>query len=178
MNKSELRAAMRAQLRTLMADTERRRALSRAVAERVVHHPLWLSARCVLLFASLPDEVDTAPLLEAARAAGKQVLLPRVVGDDLELCVYSPEHLQRGAFGIWEPSAEAQVVTDYTRVDLALVPGLAFTPDGRRLGRGRGYYDRLLPHLSAPKYGVGYPCQVVPDLPTEAWDVRLAGVLI
>lgn len=176
MTKSELRSEMRRRLKALQAMPELRREAAEKLLQRVTVSDLWRQAHNLLLFASLPDEVDTAPLLEAATAQGKQVWLPRVEGDDLALCRYAPQWLRPGAFHIPEPTPDAPLLTDFSRLDLALIPGLAFTPKGARLGRGRGYYDRLLPRLACPKMGLGYGFQVVDEIPTDPWDVRLDGV--
>lgn len=176
--KSDLRAEMRCRLKALRDAPERRLSAAEALMRQVTDSRLWQQATHLLLFASLPDEVDTTPLLQAATAQGKQVWLPRVAGDDLELCRYAPQWLRPGAFHIPEPTPNAPLLTDYSVLDLALIPGLAFTPNGARLGRGRGYYDRLLPHLTCPKMGVGYDFQVVDEMRTDPWDVPLDGLFI
>ena len=147
MTKSEVRQEIRR--RKAACSTEERAALSREVTAKLAATPQWQQARTVLLYHSLPDEVATHDLIAEALAAGKRVLLPVVVGDDLELREYSvPSGLREGAFHIQEPTGAP--FTDYAAIDLAIIPGIAFTPDGRRLGRGRGYYDRLLAQLSSP----------------------------
>ena len=153
-----------------------RRAVSRRttqpddVASSVASLPEWPAARAVLLFAPLPGEPDVAPLFDARAHA------PRVADDRLEVvATHAPpggEGWRRGAYGIWEPLGPA---IDPTTVDLALVPGLAFAPDGRRLGRGGGFYDRLLPTLrdGCLKVGVAFDEQILDDLPTEPHDALL-----
>lgn len=89
----------------------------------------------------------------------EKILLPVVIGNDLELRVYtSPADLAIGAYGIEEPTGA--LFTDYATIDLVIVPGVAFDRDGNRLGRGKGYYDRLLPRIpSAYKVGICFPFQ-------------------
>lgn len=126
----------------------------------------------MLLYHSLPDEVDTHDFIR--RWAGrKRILLPVVCGDDLELRPYTGDgHLAEGAFHIEEPAGEA--FADYAQIDLAVIPGVAFDRLGNRLGRGKGYYDRLLPRLKdAYKIGLCFPCQRVDRLPAEAHDVPM-----
>jgi 5-formyltetrahydrofolate cyclo-ligase len=175
--KQQLRAAMRRELRSLTADPAWRERESQQLTRRVLGSPLWAAARCVLLFASLPDEPDTAALIAEAYRSGRQVVLPRVAGDDLELCLYTPGMLTRGAYGILEPSPEAALLSAPGDIDLALIPGLAFTRQGSRLGRGKGYYDRLLPCLRCPVYGLAFAPQVVAELPLEPWDQPIDGVM-
>ncbi len=130
----------------------------------------------MLLYHSLPDEVDTHALIR--RWAGrKRILLPVVVGDDLELRLYAgDDRLAPGAFHIEEPRGEP--FTDYAGIDLAVIPGVAFDRAGNRLGRGKGYYDRLLPRLADTyKIGLCYPFQLADSLPAEAHDVRMDEVV-
>ena len=138
----------------------------------------WKEARTILLYHSLPDEVDTMLLLSEGVKQGKRVLLPRVVGDILELCSYQPSSLTSGAYGIMEPLGDIFPQDYYSEIDLAVVPGMAFTPDGVRMGRGKGYYDRLLPLLSdAYKVGLCFPFQLLDYIPSEPHDVLMDEIL-
>ena len=130
----------------------------------------------MLLYHSLPDEVDTHGLVR--RWSGqKRILLPVVKGEDLELKLYTGDnHLTQGAFRIDEPTGPA--FTDYAAIDLAVIPGVAFDRRGNRLGRGKGYYDRLLPRLTqARKLGICFPYQLVNDIPTDAHDIRMDEII-
>ena len=111
--------------------------------------PSYRKAATVLWYAAMPSEVATLPAIEAALAEGKRVAVPWCDGDDLALWrLESIAELEPGAWGIPEPVAgrrrdpERQVAA--AEIELAVVPGLAFDRSGRRLGRGKGYYDRLL----------------------------------
>lgn len=156
---------------------EERANLSRKVMTKLKGTASWQQAHTVLLYHSLPDEVDTHALIAEAVAEGKRVLLPVVVGDDLELREYHPStSMIEGAFHIQEPTGAP--FTDYASIDLAVVPGVAFTPEGHRLGRGRGYYDRLLSRLPKVfKIGVCWPFQLVEALPTEPHDLTMNAVV-
>jgi 5-formyltetrahydrofolate cyclo-ligase len=102
--------------------------------------------------------------------------LPVVVGDKLELRQFEGvEKMQKGAFGIMEPQGEA--FTDFDSIDLAIIPGVGFSPQGARLGRGKGYYDRLLPNLHCPKIGLALPCQIADEIPTDEWDIPMDEVI-
>lgn len=98
-------------------------------------------------------------------------MLPVVVGDELELRIYTgPEDMKTGAYGIEEPIGET--FTDYAAIDFIVVPGVAFDRKGNRLGRGKGYYDRLLPRIpSAFKAGICFPFQLVEEVPAEPFDI-------
>ncbi len=175
MDKSELRK----HIRGLKAEHEAQELdrLSRLVVDAVRRSDQWQRASVVALYHPLPDEVDTRPLIDEALQRGATVLLPQVVGDDLVLRRYTGrDSLQKGAFGILEPCGPP--CDNEQDVELIIVPGMAFTTDGRRLGRGRGYYDRLLPRLSgAWRMGICWPFQIVDDIPTYEHDIRMDEVV-
>ena len=139
-------------------------------------HPLFQSAQTVLLYHSLPDEVNTHSFIEQW-GEKKRILLPVVVGDELELRLFTPSvSLANGAYGIAEPTGEA--FAKYDEITFAVIPGVAFDHTGNRLGRGKGYYDRLLPHLSkAFKVGICFPYQLVKTIPTEPFDIPMDSII-
>lgn len=168
MEKKEIRRWMK-RLNLALAPDERARCAER-LAEQVERLAEFVEARTVALFASLPDEPDTAPLL--TRWYGrKRLVVPRVEGDTMEFYDYDPARMTSGAFGIAEPQADRPVEPE--EIDFILVPGTAFTSDGARLGRGRGYYDRYMarPGFRARSVGVCYPHQLVEELPLEPHDL-------
>lgn len=120
----------------------------------------------------MKDEVDTHTFVQKW-SKKKRILLPVVVGDDLELRIYTgPEDMATGSYGIEEPTGE--LFTDYATIDFIAVPGVAFDLKGNRLGRGKGYYDRLLPRIpSAYKAGICFPFQLVEEVPAESFDIRM-----
>lgn len=142
-------------------------------------HPVFQKAHVVLLYAALPDEVQTAKILERW-GTEKQLLLPVVTGDSLEMRRFTGiETLQQGSYGIPEPLT-GQLFTAYATIDLAVIPGMAFTQDGKRLGRGKGYYDRLLSNPTFEKVykiGLAFSYQLLPEIPTSSHDVILNEVL-
>ena len=152
-------------------------ALSLSLLQQLEQHPRFVQARTVLLYHSLPDEVFTHAFID--RWCGrKEIVLPTVVGDDLELYRYTgPDCLSLGSYGILEPSGE--LFTDFDRITLAVIPGMAFDLQGNRLGRGKGYYDRLLPRLSrAYKLGLCFPFQLLTEeIPHEPHDCRVDEVV-
>ena len=183
MKSEELRAKknqLRQSVRTIKASysPEELEALSLSLLQRLEHHPRFVEARTVLLYHSLPDEVYTHAFIN--RWCGKkEILLPTVVGDDLELHHYvGPECLVHGHYGILEPSGEPFM--DYERITLAIIPGMAFDCMGNRLRRGKGYYDRLLPRLPhAYKLGLCFPFQFLDEeIPHEPHDCQVDEVLM
>jgi len=129
----------------------------------------------VLLYWSIPGEVETQDFIRRWYGS-KRIALPKVVGDVLELREFSPEQMVEGYRGILEPSGEAPLIAA-SDIDFAVVPGMAFDVRGGRLGRGKGYYDRLLPSLSCPKAAVAFGHQLVDMVPMEEHDVRMDMVI-
>ena len=172
----DLTAAKRARRRELLAA---RRALppadvmvaSRRIVARLRALPEVSAARTLLLYAADPDEIDLTDLL-VDPPSGCTLLLPRVEGDRLVTVPYrTGDRLVIGDLGVREPVGAA---IDPSDVDVAIVPGVAFSPSGDRLGRGRGLYDRLLPGLPhALRIGVCVEELVLADLPLEDHDARV-----
>lgn len=126
-------------------------------------------ATSILLYYSLPDEVQTQKFIDKW-SREKEIILPVVKGNELELRKYTgKDNLTKGSFGIEEP--EGEPLSDYGRIDLALIPGVGFDTQGNRLGRGKGYYDRLLPKLKAYKIGICFQFQVQEYIPAEPFDM-------
>ena len=143
-------------------DSQQRLRASAAIFSAVERLPEFRAARTVAVFAALPDEPATDEVL--ARWASTR-----------RAC--RPDALVFGAFGILEPQGERPCPAG--EIDLVVCPGVAFTADGRRLGRGRGYYDRYLgdPAFRGFRVGVCYAHQLVDDLPVEPHDVRMDRVI-
>ena len=252
MTKSEIRSFVKGLVRGI--SVEERARFSEALKEEVVGLECWRSAKEVMLFFSLPDEVDMLPLIRAALAEQKRIYLPRVIATQVsrgvDVCEVAegntlamggtlpkkseqamvntlpkkstlpagntvsceemilevrelapgmmpgglmpgqlrpgqlaqmlppeqlpPGQLAPGQWGIWEPTDEAPLLSDYSRLDLVVVPGVAFSSDGKRLGRGKSFYDRFLPLVPRATFvGVCYPCQVVEQIPADPWDIGM-----
>ena len=152
------------------------KALGRAMADALFGLPVWQQARAVLAFAALPDEPDTAPVLTCALAEGKRLLLPRVRGGGTLDWVDVPDLalLRPGAFGIPEPAAELPPAILPAEGTLLLVPCLAVSRDGVRLGRGGGYYDRFLAHAKGERLLWCPSALILPEVPADSWDLRFA----
>lgn len=151
--KAAVRAAILAQLRTLSA--EERAARSEMICRRVVDTRAWRDAERVLLFSPIRSEPDIAPLGSAATDAGKRIsIMPTTLRNESEL--------------------ELPFIPD-----LVLVPGLAFSRAGHRLGRGGGFYDRLLAGRAkgASKLGICFGLQLLDSIPVEEHDAVLDAVI-
>lgn len=176
--KSVLRRRIRDNLRTL--SLAERSSASAGACSRLQQEMLWRAARCVLLYSPLPDELDLGALLTQALAAGKTLALPRF---DEAQGAYSAcrvadlaRDLRTARFGVLEPGPDCPALP-LNRLDFVAVPGVGFTLDGRRLGRGRGFYDRLLASVGGIKCGIAFDQQIVSDIPVEPHDIRLDYIL-
>lgn len=177
-DKQELRKEIRRKKQS--CSQEQLQKWSQAVCRLLEQTEEFQNAETVLLYYALPDEVDTAPLIRKY-AGSKQILLPVVCGDDLVVRRYQNEQTlsAENPFGIPEPEGE-DINLSKTNIDLVVVPGMAFTAEGCRLGRGKGFYDRLLsrPELrSVRRTGICFPFQLLPELPVEAHDIRMQRII-
>lgn len=176
-NKHELRKTVRLRKREL--NQQQLAELSFAVISRLTEEPHYRKAKTVMLYCSLPDEVDTRTLLDTAVESGKTVLLPKVIDETtMELRIYkSDKDLEEGAFHIMEPKGDR--FNDLKSIDVAVIPGMAFDSDGNRLGRGKGYYDRFLSQLPPYTYKIGicFDFQKFEHIPTESTDISMDTVL-
>lgn len=174
MNKKELRKTIRERKRQFTR--QQLYELSLSVIDRLKKHERFVEAKTVLLYYSLPDEVNTHELVASLK--GKTIVLPKVIdSENMILCEYSDSNdLQEGAFHIMEPAG--RVFDNYEKIDLAVVPGMAFDNDGNRLGRGKGYYDRLLSCLNNTyKIGICFQFQMADHIPTEPTDIKMDEVI-
>jgi 5-formyltetrahydrofolate cyclo-ligase len=140
----------------------------------------YKKAKTVAAFASTRGEIDTYPLLEGIMASGKKLALPHVSKDKSQLRFYEVTDLKKlspGEFGILCPEPVHAVPMD--KIDLILVPGLAFDRKGFRLGFGKGYYDRALPQIRPDSVSVGlcYSFQVVDQVPVGEHDIPVKALL-
>jgi len=152
---------------------------SRRVTARIRDDPRWVQAEAVLFYAALRDEIDLTPLVRDRLAAGGRVALPRhEAGTDgyKAVQVGAWSELRVGRFGILEPSPACPVL-EPKQLDFIFVPGVAFDASGRRLGRGRGYYDRFLPNLNGWRCAVAMDWQVLPVVPEAPHDCRVDYIL-
>ena len=172
--KTQIRAQVRARLHQI---PPRERQIASAQSCDLLRSRIeWRSARSVLFYAPLTDELDLSPLWEHALSAGKTVALPRFNQEADDYSAYAvsslTDPLAQGKFGIPEPGADSSPIP-LNQLDLIMVPGVAFDPSGRRIGRGRGYYDRILAKVRGTKCGVAYEQQILAEVPVEPHDVHL-----
>lgn len=172
MNKERIRARIKAQ-KALLSDDERMEA-ARAAFALLEKHASFLMASRILMYHSLPDELPTLEFIDKWHGT-KQFYLPRVNGVNLDILPYDKSRLRLGAFHIEEPQGDD--VADVSEIEMIVVPAVAYDRKGNRVGRGKGYYDRLLATSRAVKVGVAYDFQMVDEIDAEPHDVRVDVVI-
>lgn len=201
MDKQELRKEIRNRKRQFSQDQLGE--LSLSVISQLRKHPKVRAAHTLLLYYSLPDEVNTHEWIDELVAEGKRVLLPVVVNDkDMVIREYTGKHdLAEGSFHIMEPVGKLFAEEDYQEIEVAIIPGMSFDDDGHRLGRGKGYYDRFLAKLRGTevdksgtevdksdtedknlgtevyKIGVCFSFQKLQEIPFESHDILMNEVI-
>ena len=168
MEKSDIRRKIKA-LRTMLSDEDKNSA-AEEVFEQLEKTAAFLLADKILMYHSLPDELQTIAFLKKW-GNRKKFFLPRVNGVNLDILPYDQSRLELGSFQIEEPTGDD--LTDPAEIELIIVPAVAFDRNGNRLGRGKGFYDRLLQTTRATKIGVGYDFQLIEEIPAEPHDIPM-----
>ncbi len=177
------KSVVRKQLREKLAamTDEQRHAKSNAACSFLASSAEFVAARVIMLYLSTPQEVDTAPLALRAWQNGKTVVVPKVAWDQRRMLPVEITSLQTGITvsgpGVREPIAGKPIPVDF--IDLVVVPGVGFSADGHRIGRGMGFYDRFLalPEFTGFRCGVAFEEQIVEKLPVLDHDQAL-GMLV
>ena len=168
MDKQDIRKSVRAQ-KVLLTDSAKR-----ISAHNVFKHleslDVFKNAENILIYNSLPDELSTREFIYRWYSR-KSLFLPRVNGNDLEILPFEPNNIRTGAFQIEEPIGIN--IVDIHMIDLIIVPAVALDRNGNRVGRGKGYYDRLLIDSNSIKLGVCYDFQLFDCIDAESHDVPL-----
>jgi len=159
---------------------ERKREASVLACQLLEQQAVWKESQTIFFYAPLKDEVDLWPLVQDALARGRTVCLPRfdTATQRYVACEVKDlgADLVNGKYGIREPGDRC-VLVPLNRLDLILVPGVAFDLRGRRIGRGKGYYDRLLSLAGGLKCGVAFDEQILAEIPTEPHDITVDCIL-
>ncbi|MFO7593704.1 MAG: 5-formyltetrahydrofolate cyclo-ligase [Pseudomonadota bacterium] len=183
--RNHLRRRIRDQRRNL--PPAQRRAAAIGLEHLLGTHPLFLRSRHIAFYLPNDGEIDITPLLERARAMGKQCYLPilsPLYHNRLWFAPYTRSTtLVANRFGIPEPQSLWRDTRHVWALDLVLTPLVAFDADGNRLGMGGGYYDRTLAYLARRRHwrkprliGTAYSFQQLESLPHQRWDVPLDGI--
>lgn len=178
--KEQLRRRMREQLKK--QPPELRRSKSGLVLGRLMKDLDFQKSNAIMFYVSTDEEVDTVPLLKGMLKAGRAVAVPflnRTNGRLIPVLIRSWKELEPGSYDVLEPRPDLAVPFDVQKIDLILVPGLAFDRSGNRIGRGKGYYDRFLNTLPsrAKRYGLAFDFQLVRAVPSTTGDERVDRVI-
>jgi|CXWL01.1.fsa_nt_gi 5-formyltetrahydrofolate cyclo-ligase len=180
MNLSDEKAKIRGEMGILLEEINRRAERSEDLLRRLIDRNAFEKVQFVSLFISFPEEVNTLPIAEYCWSRSLVVCVP-------EFSRHQPG--QPIVFREWVRDAELVEIHPklfhpkygplhrHEEIDLVIVPGLAFTLDGSRLGRGRGFYDQLLSQTKSKSIGVCFSEQITAELPTETHDFRVSEVI-
>ena len=175
MDKKELRRAIRERKRAMTEEEIVSR--SEKLAQLFYASEAYRSAKTVYGYMPYNQEVRTVPMLEQALRDGKKVAVPKCYGSEMKF-IYLDDltQVEKGYANIPEPIADAPIADDETA--LVLMPGLAFDPQGHRIGYGGGFYDKFLSaEPNHPTLALCYEFQMLPALETEAHDIPVDYVL-
>ncbi len=169
------KAALRRYLRSLDRGEEARRQESRSISECILHSPWYQEARIIGGYMPLSREADITPVLADVLRSGRTLALP-LCGEAPQMTlrrVSSLAELVPGAYGIWEPREDTEII-EADALDLLLVPLEGIDPCGMRLGKGGGYYDCLLAGKSVRTMGCAFSWQKAERIPAQPWDRALS----
>ncbi len=174
MDKKETRARIRA-LKKDFPEAAKKMEAAR-IWDAMERDPLFLQSRCIFIYWSMPDEVPTPDFIRKWQFE-KRFVLPCVVGNELELKHFRGEEEMKSGENFQIPEPVGEPLQSYEEIDLAIVPGMAFDAQRHRLGRGKGYYDKTLCHIKAPKIGVCFSFQYLEQVPVDDFDIPMDEVI-
>lgn len=181
---TELKRSIREKSHASRNALEDKDSLSKLIVARVLATPEYQRAKTVMFYVDVRSEVRTRQALPMALESGKTIVVPYCVNGELELFhLESMDELELGMYRILEPKAELRTVpekkVDVLKLDLILVPGVAFDRRGGRTGHGKGYYDKLLEHArrDTPLVALAFECQMFPEIPMAEHDVFMDKVV-
>ena len=176
MNKAEIRTRLRAMRRVL--SKQEQDAAAKSVHDHLAAFDAYRTSRVVMAYMACRGELSLEPVIRDVLARGKTLVLPRCEADGImtarRICAMSD--LVPGAYGLLEPDGACEAIAP-AKIDLILVPGVAFDRMGRRLGQGAGYYDRFLPGTQALCAGVCHDFALLENVPSQAHDIPMDFVI-
>ena len=174
LSKAHIRKAMKEAVAAISAqERERREQVLATDISRLLEQKVGV----VALYMAMPDEIGTNALIEMLSSKGWRIVVPAVCGGEMDFFDYNAASLHEGQWGIFEPEVKNAICAE--DIDIMIVPGRAFTKEGHRLGRGKGYYDRFLARqgFHAQTIGVCFKEQIVEELPSEPHD-KIMGIVL
>jgi len=178
LTKAQIRSKILLKLKT--QKEEYRNQKSKVIKDKLLRNKVFKKAKIVMFYIAFGGEVDTEEMIKEAKKAGKVICVP-ICKKDRETMqpAILDEHakLIKGLYGVLEPVAHGTICEQ--DLDLVIVPGLAFDKTGRRLGRGKGFYDRFLNLLpkDTPSIGLAFDFQILPSVPTTPRDINVQEII-
>jgi len=178
LTKAQIRSKILLKLKTQKEEDRNRK--SKLIRSKLLRNKVFRKAKIVMFYIAFGGEVNTEEMIKEAKKIGKIICVP-ICRKDKEIMqpAILDDHaeLKKGPYGIWEPVTETLVKLE--KLDLVVVPGLAFDKKGNRLGRGKGYYDRFLSRLSdkTPSIGLAFDFQILPRVPTTPYDISVKKII-
>jgi 5-formyltetrahydrofolate cyclo-ligase len=178
LTKAQIRSKILLKLKT--QKEEYRNQKSKIIKDKLLRNKVFKKAKIVMFYIAFGGEVDTEEMIKEAKKAGKVICVP-ICKKDREIMqpAILDEHakLIKGLYGVLEPVAQGEISP--RKLDLVIVPGLAFDKKGRRLGRGKGFYDRFLNLLpkDTPSIGLAFDFQILPSVPTTPRDINVQEII-
>lgn len=170
MTKNELRDEIRSKRRNLTKDFIKKS--SERIAKTVC--PILSDATTVMVYLSSFNEPNTMEIIHYLKKIGIKIVVPISNTDTHTISlsyIRDTDDLTKGAYGILEP--KFPILANSDDIDAVLVPGIAFSKNGDRLGFGKGYYDKFLADFKGTKIGICYDFQILDDIPSSAHDIKM-----
>lgn len=171
-NKNEIRKAIKVQRKAM--STEQVREKSRIISKLFLESSIYQKAKCLMVYMPLGNEVDTKFIMQSAFADGKQLIFPVTDTESGEITPYYADEnteFKKGAFSVSEPQSGRKA--DIKKIDVVVVPGIAFDRKGSRVGFGKGCYDKFLRKTDAVKVGICYDFQLCEEIEINDNDVKM-----
>ncbi|UII54864.1 5-formyltetrahydrofolate cyclo-ligase [Cytobacillus spongiae] len=178
MNKKILRNQMQERLNEISKPLYEH--LSYEIARTLFETSEWKTAHTIAITVSKPPEVDTYQIIRKAWDEGKEIVVPKCYPNDKRMLfrkLTSFNELESVYFGLLEPIEKFTVEYAANEIDLMIVPGIAFSRSGFRLGFGGGYYDRYLENYDGITISLAFSCQLVDELPIESHDQSVSKII-
>ena len=177
MTKRQIRSKILLRLKTQKEESRERK--SKVILNKLFRTPGFKKAKIVMFYISFDGEVDTRKMIEKARRLGKIVAVPVCKQNETIYPALLSRNmlLRKGPYGVAEPAVKRRIYLP--KIDLVIVPGVAFDKRGNRLGRGKGCYDRLLKEVPSctPTLGLAFDFQILPSIPATTHDVSVKKVI-
>ena len=178
LTKEQIRSKILFKLKTQKEDTRDRK--SRMILEKLFRQKEFIKAKIVMFYVAFDGEVNADKMIKGAKKLGKIVTVPVCKRNRITLrpCILDDSAgLEKGPYGICQPSTKRFIRPE--DLDLVIVPGIAFDKKGKRLGRGKGCYDRFLKRLpkEIPSIGLAFDFQILPNIPAKTHDISVNKII-